>query len=1003
MNKKQIGIGMLLLMAIVFLPVITADECGGGSCPLNMSLIVTNPVVVDITFPLTNYDYFVTQLNYTVSGGLVPDSCWYSKDGGTTNSTPISSGTNFVGVTGSEGLNTWNVYCNDSVNDLGYDSEEFRIDTIQPSGQTGGGGGSRPYNNSQTPTNPMNFTINASDINGSGIQNVTFTITNETGGILDIITTDAGGIFSGMFGFMYEFLFVGVYEWFFEVVDVVGNVFLSETNTVTFDDTNPTGAIDYPIVFIYDHQITAMNFSFNTTGANNCWYNAGGSDVPITCGVNATGLASSEGENTWRFWVNDTTGFINESSVTFTQDTTFPQITIIAPVPLVYYTSLSVPLDFLVTDATTDIDSIWWNVDGGSPEFYYNSTFENFTEASHDLQVWANDSAGNINTTTMTFLVDLTPPSITIDDVGFISARELPVLQNFTYYVPDVEITSCWFEIWNATSTGNYLVANDTLPCVAMGTYELNLSAQGMYNLDVYGKTDANFTSSDGTFVFVMYHPYTQSASTNETSEGAIVDFELVIDYTFYTNTIAELVYDGVRYPIDSYDVVDETVYIYKALTIPDGTGGAIVEDVNWHWVYEMSVIHTEFSTENVTQRVHALNIDDCSVYSDVILHWDLNDEETDIAMSVDNSTDVEAEVRITSLGDPEVYWEFSKQWIEEQSGSICIPDGMLGYSSYLFEGVVGYEQDNWVQEFWHLDNGDLTLNLFPYDSWTNRNITLMDLKLDDSSTFLLKYYDDHYLIHPEAIVILERKYIGEGVFKEVERCKLDNNGECHLHLVEEDVIYRFKVIEDGLLEYGSGEYNAKCVETPCRITLTKGTEAQEWETEFDNLPEGTYTLQINESSRTVLLTFNLDETGDMQLDIFVYSNVINSPDTLVVSDNAIAKTGQVEVSIPLSYGNVSYYAVVRHNDGFVASTWVDLNESGYNYFGNLGLFLGALLVLTLGLIAVSSGGWTIVFIILGLLVASITKLIDMDFYLIMWVIAVGGLITWKLSTRRSI
>lgn len=310
---------------------------------------------------------------------------------------------------------------------------------------------------------------------------------------------------------------------------------------------------------------------------------------------------------------------------------------------------------------------------------------------------------------------------------------------------------------------------------------------------------------------------------------------------------------------------------------------------------------------------------------------------------------------------------------------------------------------DDYVKEFWYVINGTLEAGEEALSPYTNRNVTLRDLPLDDSSTFLFKYYDENYLVHKGAVVILYRKYIGEGIFKEVERCRMDDNGECHLHQVEEDVIYQFRIVDEGQLEYTSGEYNAKCLGSVCSITLQKGLDVGEWDTELDALDEGTYALTSDKDTRTVTLDFNLEETGTMQLDVFVYSNVINSPDTLVATDTATAKIGSIDVLIPLSYGNQTYYAVVRHNEGFVTSKFIDMSESGFQYFGTLGLFLGALLVLTLGFIAISSGGWTVVFLILGLLIASITKLIEMDLYLLMYVISAGGLIIWKLSTRRTV
>jgi len=78
----------------------------------------------------TTYTTNVTELNYTTDS---IDSCWFSTDGGATNSTGVAAGINFTDVTSVEGSNTWTVYCNGSE---GSDNVTFTKDT------SGGGGGS---------------------------------------------------------------------------------------------------------------------------------------------------------------------------------------------------------------------------------------------------------------------------------------------------------------------------------------------------------------------------------------------------------------------------------------------------------------------------------------------------------------------------------------------------------------------------------------------------------------------------------------------------------------------------------------------------------------------------------------------------------------------------------------------------------------------------------------------------------------------------------------------
>lgn len=91
--------------------------------------VVNPPPSLNITYPLNiTYTYNVSNLNYTSNGV----DCWYSRNGGATNSTTSPVGTNFTGVTSIEGSNTWTLYCNDSSNNLNSTSVTFYKDSIPP-------------------------------------------------------------------------------------------------------------------------------------------------------------------------------------------------------------------------------------------------------------------------------------------------------------------------------------------------------------------------------------------------------------------------------------------------------------------------------------------------------------------------------------------------------------------------------------------------------------------------------------------------------------------------------------------------------------------------------------------------------------------------------------------------------------------------------------------------------------------------------------------------------
>lgn len=74
---------------------------------------VVSPVI-NITYPLNvTYDISVNDFNYSYSD-INPGSCWYSVDGGVTNSSVVSAGTSWTGLNSGGGDYTWILYCNDS-------------------------------------------------------------------------------------------------------------------------------------------------------------------------------------------------------------------------------------------------------------------------------------------------------------------------------------------------------------------------------------------------------------------------------------------------------------------------------------------------------------------------------------------------------------------------------------------------------------------------------------------------------------------------------------------------------------------------------------------------------------------------------------------------------------------------------------------------------------------------------------------------------------------------
>jgi len=131
-------------------------------------------------------------------------------------------------------------------------------------------------------------------------------------------------------------------------------------------------------------------------------------------GVNGTYIFTKtfpEGNYNWSILAFDNEDNSNQSATrTFSIDTLAPEITIESPISTYDYLYLDqlIDLNFTVTDASSHLDSCWWNYNGTN----YSTACTNATLAStsfaqensnFNITVYANDSFGNVGSSTQTW------------------------------------------------------------------------------------------------------------------------------------------------------------------------------------------------------------------------------------------------------------------------------------------------------------------------------------------------------------------------------------------------------------------------------------------------------------------------------------------------------------------------------------------------------------------------------------------------------------------------
>lgn len=617
-----------------------------------------------------------------------------------------------------------------------------------------------------------------------------------------------------------------------------------------------------------------------------------------------------------------------------------------------------------------------------------NSTVWNitgFSEGNYEWNVFACANGTNAvilcswGGSNRTFSIDFSPPSETFVALQNITVtNSTPVNVGFFINQTDAHPGYCWTE-FGGVNTTRTCGANFNIAFPTFG----NFTVRGWVN-DSLGT--ATFIDRSVLVVF-----YNQSQSVSTVAEGGASTFTLVVNSTVNPTT-ATLRYNNTNFAPTSQIVgTNGTIFGYT-LVLPIGWGNSTGRTQFWNWTFTLLGANTTTATQ--TQTVLSITPTDCSSGGLLVYNFTHFDEETQAPFNYSNGNNLQIDMTISSILDSSIAVHYNNTKINSPSILVCVPSGALTGNSYRVDMTGSYVGTDFVQEFYYIDNGTISASTVP------QNISWYDLAVDDSTTFLFTFLDENGIEVPNIIVQTMRYYIGQAQFVEVERSKSDNNGETHIHLVEEDVIYLFNITLEGQSIFVSDQYNAKCLSTPCSITLSAQPDNEPFPTVFNNLPEGSYRVVADQSTRDVTLYFNLNETATMNFTVWTANNNVAEP---VASGTLTASAGALTVNVPLQYGNATYTGVIYMDSQFVASQVVELDEDANDYFGAMGLFLASLAVLTLALIGSSQGEWVILWTALGVVVVGVMFLVDVPWYGLMTFVAGAGILLIKLVQRRRI
>jgi len=486
----------------------TAENTNSSTRTFNIDTI---PPLITTTFPSNGsvYTYQVT-VNYTRSDANI-DSCWWTKDSGTTNTT-LSNCINITGQTWSQGLNNIVIYINDTYGNRNITNVSFYIDTQVP------------LINIALPTNgayynymtDINFTISEASLdkvwwsNNSGVTNITVKglCYQEQANI----STACGGLSSGNYNNGTSFWRDG--DW--STYSSSSPKYVNYTIPSNAKNTSKWNILSSGTATIYGAD--AANLSINAS----CW---GTNKLVLRIYPSGTGLNLKEniecnklgtwnpmyvfnteeiagaivyeesmlwdmdigniteqtwpqGLNTVTIYANDTNGNLNSTSVSFNIDTLVPRINITYPSNGSVFNA-PFGINYIVSDSSA-LTCKWSNDTGVTNNTLTdcaNITSRSWPETTSTVYVYVNDIAGNMNSSNVTFTYDSVVPVINNTFVNGTIFMSKNITGQFN--ISDANLYR-----WNVSIDGKTI---DNATNVSYTTYIYNLSvASNLYSVGLH-------------------------------------------------------------------------------------------------------------------------------------------------------------------------------------------------------------------------------------------------------------------------------------------------------------------------------------------------------------------------------------------------------------------------------------------------------------------------------------------------------------------------------------
>ena len=585
------------------------------------------------------------------------------------------------------------------------------------------------------------------------------------------------------------------------------------------------------------------------------------------------------------------------------------------------------------------------------------------------------------------FSTDGGSPTIEVESpTGEIEFGFIGRLETLNVTINDTNLGTCWFD-YNGT---NITIEGCTSGIKNSTTFAIE---ENNFNMTIYANDSLGQENS--TFINWTYDVFRNSETFSSTTVmGSTEEFKINVTVAQgRTITVASIFYNETP-TLGTIDTTTEpnNTLISASLIIP-----RVTSDINlsFNWLFLLSDLNLSNSTTN-NQTVSLIQIDNCTVFTNVILNLTMVDEELQTILE---NTTLEIAINIFSQDRTTLILNVSDTYFTNPTG-ICLSTTLASSTNYSLDLIARYEADAYAIEYHNIVNSLLL------SSSETQNLTLFDLNLTDSTDFQLTFKGLDFLPEEDVLIFVDRQYISENTFKTVELPKTDSNGQTILHLVRNDVVYNLRAVKDGQVLGNLVNIIAFCDDFTigsCTISfnaISNETAIFNYDSEIGILYQSAPTYD----STTNRVSFDFISSDGVAKAVLMTVERRDVFGNLTVCENTLVSTsGVVSCDIGLDLTDTSLFTTISiNNTGWITSN-VIIDTSA---FGNIGIVMWFILALSLLLMFTESKNGILISIIftyvggigLGWSIGGITGIGSAG----IWVLVMTIVGIWKLNKNKK-